>query len=347
MIHPKHKDADALWRRLGGESLFITGGSGYFGRWFLEGLHDANRRLRVGIRATVLTRNPEGFRVDAPHLLGNGAIDLVRGDVVDFEFPLRPYDRIIHLATTSARETFSGEDQLAKFNMLVRGTERVLQFAGQSGAKKVLFTSSGVAYGALPEGMHQVPEDYPGAPDTTLSSSALGQGKRSAEFLCAYYAEKHGFEFTVARCFSFVGPRLPLDIHYAIGNFMRDALHADAITVKGDGSPMRSFMYMGDLVVWLLSLLVEGESARIYNVGSDQAISIRDLAQLVRDELSPGKPVEVLGDRSHSVGNFGRNWYVPSIERARRELGLDVWTPLQEAIRMTAQHAQRQSEEHA
>lgn len=339
MSHPKRKDADALWRRLEGESLFLTGGSGYFGRWFLEGLVDANLRLGTSIRATVLTRNPEGFRVDAPHLFQDGMIGLVRGDVVDFEFPDCTCTRIIHLATTNARETFAGEDQLAKFNMLVRGTERVLQFAGQSGAKKVLFTSSGVAYGALPEGMHQVPEDYPGAPDTTLSSSALGQAKRAAEFLCAYYAEKHGFEFTVARCFSFVGPRLPLDIHYAIGNFIRDALHADAITVKGDGSPMRSFLYMGDLVVWLLSLLVEGESARIYNVGSDQAISIRDLAHLVRDELSPGKPVEVLGDRNHSIGNFSRNWYVPSIERARRELGLDVWTPLSAAIRKTTDAA--------
>ncbi|OQW92081.1 MAG: hypothetical protein BWK78_02760 [Thiotrichaceae bacterium IS1] len=328
-----------LWEKLRGENLFITGGTGLFGHWFLENLVEANQFGNLDIRATVLTRNPIAFQQKAPELLLNTGIQLHSGDITNFEFPKGEYSQILHLATTSAIESFQGEEQLRKFHTLVNGTERVLQFAGYCGVKKVLFTSSGVAYGILPEGMQLISEDYCGAPDTTQPNSALGQAKRTAEYLCAYYADKYDFDYTIARCFSFVGPRLPLNLHYAIGNFIRDALWADAITVKGDGTPVRSFLYMADLVVWLLTLLVKGQSSRIYNVGSDQPITIRDLAYLIREILCQDKPVQILGDTTHNIGHFARNWYVPNIHRARTELQLEVWTSLDEAIRKTAEAA--------
>ena len=327
-----------LWESLRNESIFLTGGTGLFGRWLLESLMHANRELKLNLKVTVLTRNAQAFNEKAPHLALDPAIDFLHGDVRDFEFPKRRYSYLIHGATTSADETFRGEDPLRKFDTLVSGTRHTLDFAGHCKAKRFLFLSSGVAYGTPPAGIDFIPEDYLGAPDTTVVNSALGQAKRTAEFLCAYYAQAHGFNYTVARCFSFVGPFLPLDIHYAIGNFIGHALFEDEITVKGDGSPVRSYLYMADLVVWLLMLLLKGRSGQIYNVGSDQAISIRDLAYLVRDIVSPHKTVSILGQSNDSVGNAVRNRYVPDIEKARHELGLMVRTPLDDSIRLTALH---------
>lgn len=332
------ESSDARWLAMRGESIFITGGSGLFGRWFVTALLDANHRLGTDIKATILTRDPEAFLLNAPDYYQDSAITLLQGNVQDFTFPTTNYSRIMHMATTSAHETFAGEDPLAKFHMLVHGTERVLQFAGTCGAKKVLFTSSGVAYGPYPDEMQRVSESYQGAPISTDSASALAQGKRAAEFLCSYYAQKYQFDYSVARCFSFVGPGLPLDIHYAIGNFIRNALYSEVITVKGDGSPMRSYLHLADLTHWLLALLVDGRSETLYNVGSDQAVSILDLAHLVRDTLAPNKEIAVLGNSDHNIGNFGRNWYVPDINRARAELNLDVWTPLQSALVKTANY---------
>lgn len=332
------EDSDARWNKLQNAHIFITGGTGLFGRWFLTALLDANQRLGTNIQATVLTRNPTQLLAEFTTQAGAEALNLWQGDVANFEFPATKFTHVLHMATTSAHETFAGEDSLAKFHMLTQGTEHVLQLAAKSGAKKVLFTSSGVAYGAFPEGL--VSESYKGAPSTLDAVNGLAQGKRAAEFLCSYYAEKFGFETTIARCFSFAGPGLPLDIHYAIGNFIRDAMNAEQITVKGDGSPMRSFLYLGDLMHWLLALLVDGQNNKIYNVGSDHAMSILALAQTIQKTLAPYKKIEVLGDSKHVVGNVNRNWYVPNIDFARQDLNLAPWTPLNQAILNTADFTQ-------
>lgn len=331
--------SDDRWLTLKDSHIFITGGSGLFGRWFLTALLDANLRLGTNIQATVLTRNPTHLLAEFATHTGAQALNIWQGDVTDFEFPTTQFTHVLHMATTSAHETFAGEDSLAKFHMLTKGTERVLQLAEKSGVKKVLFTSSGVAYGAFPEGL--VSENFQGAPSTLDAINGLAQGKHAAEFLCSYYAEKFGFESTIARCFAFVGEGLPLNIHYAIGNFIHDALYEGKMTIKGDGSPMRSFLYLGDLVHWLLALLVDGQTKTIYNVGSDQAISILTLAETVQQVLAPHKKIEVLGNSGLAVGNVNRNWYVPNIDFAKHALKLDVWTSLEDAILNTARMATR------
>ena len=104
----------------------------------------------------------------------------------------------------------------------------------------------------------------------------------------------------------------------------------------GDGSPIRSYMDQRDLALWLLELLEHGPGGEAFNVGSDEAWSIGDLARLVRDLLAPHKPVRILGASSY---NSPRNVYVPSIDKAKATLGLSLRYSLSEAIVATAEHA--------
>ena len=331
------KRADHLWPRLYKSSLFITGGTGFFGRWLLESLHLANQVHQLDLAVTVLTRDPLRFQRQAPILTADPAFTLLAGDVRNFVFPTGNYTHIVHLATTSAHETFAGEDPLSKFDTLVLGTRRVLDFAVACGIQHFLFTSSGVVYQINDE---PISEDYLLAPPTHCPDTALGQAKRTAEFLCSYYAAKYNWRFGLARCFSFAGPWLPLDIHYAIGNFISQALRGDPITVNSDGMALRSYLYAADLTVWLLTMLLEGTDGQPCNVGSDAAISIADLAYKIRNLLAPSSAVLILSKPDVSIGNPRRNVYVPNITRARNTLGLDVWTDLSTAIQRTAQHAQ-------
>ncbi len=158
--------------------------------------------------------------------------------------------------------------------------------------------------------------------------------------MCALYQEAFGIEVVIARCFAFVGRDLPLNVHFAIGNFIRDALSRDAIEVAGDGSPLRTYLDQDDLADWLLTLLRRGRPGEAYNVGSDEVVSIAALAHLVRDLLAPDKPVRILGQQQETQG---RNRYIPDIRKAERELGLRVTIPLAEAIRRTGAAHREQS----
>jgi len=325
---------EPLWHELHGERLFITGGTGFFGRWLLESFAWANARLKLGAGALVLTRDAAAFKRSAPHLAGDPAVQFWAGDVRDFEFPEGNYSHIIHAATTSAVATFNNEDPVAKFETVALGTRRTLEFARQRGTRKFLMTSSGSVYGEQRADVKLLPEYNPGAPDpANPEAAALGEGKRAAEFYCAAYARKFGIETKIARCFSFVGPYLQMDIHYAIGNFIMNAVRGVPIRVNGDGSPLRSYLYASDLMIWLWTLLFKGRSGCVYNVGSEEEISIGQLARVVAE--CTGGHTEVHIARQPGKGQQPDR-YVPDTRRIRADLDLRQTVALREAIQKTA-----------
>ena len=328
---------DALWEELRGKRVFITGGTGFFGCWLLESFLRANDELGLGAKALVLTRNPDAFREKVGHIASHPAVGVHVGDVRSFEFPGGEFSHVIHAATESSAR-LNEEDPLLMFDTIVEGTRRTLDFAGQCGAAKFLLTSSGAVYGRQPSDLTHIPEDYAGAPDTASSRSAYGEGKRAAELLCAVCSEKGGMETKVARCFAFVGPYLPLDIHFAIGNFIRDGLSGGPIRVNGDGTPYRSYLYAADLAIWLWTILIRGESCRPYNVGSEHALTIAEVASTVAGAFQPSP--EVCIAKEAAPGKPAER-YIPFAERARIELGLKEHIGLQEAVERTVRWHRR------
>lgn len=322
-----------LWEELRGQRIFITGGTGFFGCWLLESFCWAADKLQLGATAVVLTRRPEAFQAKCPHLAGHPAIRLHGGDIRDFAFPSGRFSHVIHAATEASAQ-LNAENPLLMFDTIVGGTRRALDFAVQAGARTFLFTSSGAVYGRQPPDVTHIPEDYAGAPDPTDPRSAYGEGKRAAELLCALYAKQHGLESKIARCFAFVGPYLPLDAHFAVGNFIRDALAGGPIRVNGDGTPYRSYLYAADLAVWLWTILLRGVANEAYNVGSSDARTLADVARLVASAAGAG---EILIDGRVAGGRS--NAYVPDPARASAKLGLQSWITIEQSIARTLQLA--------
>jgi dTDP-glucose 4,6-dehydratase len=307
-----------LWEELRGQRLFLTGGTGFFGCWLLESFTWACDRLDLGAQAVVLTRHPESFARKAPNLAFHRAVRLHQGDVRSFSFPDGKFSHFIHAATETST-SLNTDDPLRMLDTIIEGTRRALDFARHCGAKKFLLTSSGAIYGRQPPEMTHVSEDYGGAPSTMDPRSAYGEGKRLAELLCAIYAQNnHGLETKIARCFAFLGPYLPLDAHFAIGNFIRDANTGNVIQVKGDGTPYRSYLYAADLAVWLWTILFRGKSCRPYNVGSDTDMSIADVAKAVAASHPACADIRI--EKIPGSGIPSR--YVPAITRAQADLGL-------------------------
>jgi dTDP-glucose 4,6-dehydratase len=318
-----------FWEEVRGQRLFITGGTGFFGIWLVESFLWANEQLGLEAEAVVLSRDPQAFCRKMPHLAAHPALSFQVGDVRTFEFPEGHFSHVIHAVNQTADNTAKPSRLL---DLMARGTQHTLDLARQCGATKLLFTSSGSVYGSQPAALTHIPEDYGGSLDTMDLRFAHGHGKRFAEHLCAVYARQYGIEAKIARGFAFVGPYLPLDSSYAVGNFIRNGLRGGSIVVKGDGTPQRSYLYAADLAIWLWTILFRGQSCRPYNVGSADAVSIADLAHMVAASFEPPPAVEIAG---RPVPRKAAERYVPDCRRAMEELGLRPRVDLAESIHRT------------
>jgi UDP-glucuronate decarboxylase len=319
--------------------LLLSGGTGFFGKALLRfWTSPENAALRPD-RAFIVSRSPARFLRAHPEFESLHWIEWLTADIVTLDSlgaaslaaRLDGITHVLHAATESTNgPALSHQTQ---FDQILQGTRTMLALAKSLGRPRFLITSSGGVYGKAPAGMTHIPEGYLGMPDPLEAKNAYSVAKRTSEHMCALAAYEHGLSIVVSRSFAFCGPDLPLDVHFAIGNFIRDALSKDEITVQGDGSPIRSYLDQDDLAYWLMTMLFHGKRGEAYNLGSDEGISIGDLAHKVRDLLAPNKRVVIKGTPNSTSP---RQVYVPDIRKAREELGLTPTVSLTDSILRTA-----------
>jgi len=319
------------WEALRGARLFITGATGFIGRWLLESLRHADATAGLNISVTILTRSPDRFYNKAAELARWDRLRIIAGDICTFAFPDGEFTHLIH-AATDANADLNNNNPRAMFDTIVLGTRHALDFAATKNVGRVLHLSSGGIYGRQPWDITHVRENWTEAPDCTNPVNTYGEGKRAAEMLCSIYGKQFGLEISIARIFSLLGPHLPLDLHFAAGNFIRDAMAGKKITVNGDGRPCRSYLYAADLAVALWRMLVRGPAGKAYNVGSAEAVSIKHLAETVAATIGT-QGCEILG-QPDTGWNPGR--YVPDMNNFNEEFGPVQSVTLEQAIRRTA-----------
>ncbi len=323
------------WESMRGGHLLITGGTGFVGKWLLGTFLHANRILTLNAYVTVLSRNVESFQRAYPELMVAKEVRWINSDVRTFELSGVPaVTHIVHAAADVVQLTSGPEI----FETCVQGTQRVLKIAKDHASQRMLMVSSGAVYGTKFASSGATREDCMTAPDCMNATSAYAEGKRAAELMCAFSNSDLEIEIPVARCFAFVGPHLALKKQFAIGNFIRSALLGEPIVISGDGTPLRSYLYSADMVVWLWTILCRGEGGRPYNVGGTQRISIRDLASEVVQSIGSDVPIEVGQVPETGVDVHA---YVPDVTRVQSELGVSQGFDLRTSIARTAQWAMR------
>lgn len=329
-----------LLAHLKGSKILITGATGFFGKWLLGAIQYANQNLAGEITVYALSRNPGSFLTLYPQF-EDVWTHFIEGDIRTVNLNLERIHFAIHAATeASAMLNSSQPDEM--FDVNVHGTKNLLSHCSRMKVGRILITSSGAIYGRQAQGVLNQPESLLTGPEPFSPASAYAEGKRVSEFLGSIHSKKTGQIVNIARCYAYLGPYLPLDTHFAAGNFINDCLKGRPIELKGDGSTIRSYQHPLDLVSWLLTILAKGTGSA-YNVGSERAVSTLELAKLISNQfnLITGQaiPVHVLGKAS---AEQAVDRYVPSTEKARRELGLKTSIDLEETIRRTLTwHLQR------
>jgi dTDP-glucose 4,6-dehydratase len=330
-------DLDRLLDRIGpelseldGSSLFVTGATGFIGRWLLEMLRRAHGR-GIRVQTHILTRNPAGFSAKSPHLADHKDFVVHAGEIASFDISGLNPGFIFH-AATDASAKLNQESPLRMFDTAVLGTRHLLTRAAEWQSKRMLFLSSGAIYGRQPPEVPAISESWGGAPDCLNPVNTYAESKRCAELLCAIASRDSDLDVSIARIFAVLGPGLELESHFAAGNFLSDAIAGRDVTVNGNGLAVRSYLYPTDLLAMLVKLLVRGASGKAYNVGSEEAVTIRELAERISRIIGNGT-TQVLG-AADAGWNPGR--YVPDVRAIRDDFGLEPMVDLDRAIRNTA-----------
>ena len=326
---------ETLAKVLDGKSFLITGASGFVGQQLLHSLIDLARSLEVRLHLELVTRDCSGLAqsMNSEQISNQGSINCLQGEIGKLLVPSRPVDFVIHLATpASAALNTSNPREMLMLN--IEAAKWICDSPHVTVSHpKVLFASSGAVYGGGDGSEANISEDSLISPNTSRPGMAYAEGKRVAEMLF-YEAQRDGLMTSViARLFSFSGPGLPLDRHFAIGNFVRDALTDQQIIIRGDGKAMRSYLDSRDMAQWLIKALGLDVPSFALHIGSEEAISIADLGFLVasRYQAVTGAScsVSILGEKSVLDGF---DHYVPSTYRTREYLGVETMIPLSDSI---------------
>lgn len=309
-------------------SLLIIGGSGFFGKSILDAFQRGVLNRWNIDNVIAVARSAERLRLEAPHLI-SPRVELHSVDIATAD-TLPPADFVIHAAASTDVSRYHSQP-LAERQNILGGTLNYCRMAKKFHVgSKIVYVSSGAVYGSQPPDLDRITEDYAAGSLDELPAGKrdYASAKRDAEEAVRQLGQC-GLSVSIARCFAFVGSWLPLDQHFAIGNFIGDGLRGRPILVKAQNCVYRSYMYVDDLVEWLMTIGAHAQpQSPIYNVGSDEAVLMGELAGLVSCEF--GVPAHV-----PPVTDAKADRYVPSIEKAKQELGVILRYDLRSAIRAT------------
>ena len=305
--------------KLDNSNILITGGTGLFGKSILNFLIYIRQYYNFYI--TILTRNKYEFLINYPNY-NTDFINFINGDIRNFNCD-KEYDYIIHAAAPASAK-LEKENPLEMYSIILDGSKNIINIANSMNVKKLLFTSSGAVYGEQFESIKSFKETYYGNPVTYY-----GKAKKISEKLFL----DSNINVSIARCFAFVGPYLNLNIHFAIGNFIRDVIENKDIIIKGDGRPLRTYLYTADLVIWLFTILLNSENKSIYNVGASKEVSITNLAKKVAKSVNnyTGN-IKILKESNY---NYPTPKYIPDNTKIINELGVKENYTLDNAIKRT------------
>lgn len=325
-------DKSNMLSNLKNDVVVITGGTGFVGTWLAGLLAYLNDYFSFNIKIVLIARNTDNFKKKQSGLANRNDIKLIPADIRYLHELPTETNWLIHAAGTPDNRVHATYP-LEVMSVIAQGTQSVLRAVERcSNFKMLLNVSSGLIYGQQPIGSDLIDEEFMGAPKCGTVSSAYAEAKRFSETLCHSSRSQSRIPILNVRPFAFMGPYQSLETPWALNSFIKDALTSKAIRVLGDGKSVRSYMYASDMAFWLLTMLAQGNSGEIYNLGSPQAVTLEQLAQAIAAECDSSLDIQLNTSSSHAMTNTR---FVPDVSLAQETFKLDICVNLETAIKKT------------
>lgn len=314
------------------QSILITGGTGFMGKWLAEMVTYLNTAHQFNIKLYLLSRNIEAFRNAVPHLAYQPFIELIEADVRNVRDLPADVSYVIHAAATPDRREHATQP-LRVIETIYKGTLSVLDAATRLPVlNKFLHISSNNVYGNIFHGTDGIIEKSMGHLDCNSINAAYAEAKRLAETVCAVYRNQQKLPVTTVRPFAFLGPYQDLEKPWALNNFMRDTILGGPIRILGNKDTVRTYLYGSDMAAWLLAILANTKPANTYNIGSEEGISMMGLAEKIAGNVHHKVDIKV-----NSYKNSERYFSVlkPDLSQLKEDIAVRQTISLDDAIKKT------------
>jgi len=328
-IHESFVDNLSHIENLKNEIIFITGASGFMGSWLLETVNYLNTNHSYNTKIIASAPNMNSIKIKYPHLFNSNMISTINIDVRNpFQIP-NEVTYVIHAAGSPDNRIHSS-DPLRVIDTIVKGTKNTLEAASLlPNIKKFLNVSSGLIYGSNNKEVPASENDY-GSINPASIMSSYTEAKRMAETLCFVYKSQFRLPIINIRPFAFIGPYQSLDRPWAINNFINDSINNNPIKILGNEETVRSYMYPSDMTLWILSFLTSSETNEIYNLGSDEAKTLKEIAQEIQYNVSKNSTLIIPPARIST-----KSYFVPNITMAISDLKLTQPMNFKDVIKNT------------
>jgi len=315
------------------QQLYLTGAGGFMGSWLIEMINCLNCNFDFNVSVLATSRSWEFAKENTPHLFSYKNITFLEQDVRNpIEIPT-DHQWIIHLASNPDNRIHT-TNPLKIVETITHGTTNILHAASRlDHLKKFLNISSGNIYGGFQDTETDVKEDQFGPLNCSSILSTYQESKRMGETITQIFSSQTRIPVATLRPFAFIGPNQQLDRPWAINNFVRDALNGEKIRILGNTQTKRSYMYPSDMAYWILKYLGDSKSNSFMNLGSDEGISLEEIAQTVADNFSKSIPLDT---SRNEFSNIKTN-FVPNLELAKTKYKLNLTINFKEAIRKTVE----------
>jgi len=315
--------------------VLVTGGAGFIGSNLVEAL------LARGDEVCALDDLSTGRLTNIASFASHPRFRFVQGSVLDPDLVLSLVDRaeeVFHLAASVGVRLIVSQPLHSIVNN-VRGAENVLEAAHVAGGKPVILFSSSEVYGKG-DGLPLRESD-----DTVIGPSSITRwgyaaGKLVDEFMAIAYHREHGLPVVIVRCFNTCGPRQLPDYGMVVPRFIGQALAGQPITVFGDGRQTRCFSYVGDVVRGVILLSVASDAfGEVFNIGTDEEVTILDLAERVRRLSGSRSRVEIVPyEKAYPHGFEDLSRRVPDLTKIRDRVGYRAEVDLDTLLARTIEH---------
>jgi len=317
--------------KLKGKTLLITGGTGFLGSWVCEMVHYMNTFHKADINLFIMARDKERFENNFLHIKDAQFIcSDIRNNI---DLP-KDINYIIH-AASNPDNRFHASRPFESMTTVAEGTSAIFQSAERlSSLENIVNIGSSAVYSETLKDGESFSEDYLGPLyDNKLSNSFL-EANRYSESLCAAARSELHLPIVAIRPFTFCGAYQSIDSPWAINNFINDAIHKRPIRIHGDGKVVRSYMYGSDLAIWTLIIMLNSKNGQVYNVGSGDGYTLKEIADKVASNFDPVSSVvtntSITHENNHSV-------LLPDVTKAEKEFGLRQVIGIDKSIKRTVE----------